>query len=150
MPSRFGLAFKDNRPVAAVVTIRHKDTMVLQIRRQRPQLQSSGQHALAALGSDPGGQKLRDCGSSTSAGPRPDQQGLITFKKRWGTAQSDLIYSRYSLSDDVTQMFEASATNWKSRVAKLLACPHAAWRSFSGRPGSLPARWIRIDYQTAR
>jgi lipid II:glycine glycyltransferase (peptidoglycan interpeptide bridge formation enzyme) len=47
-----------------------------------------------------------------------DQQGLITFKKRWGTTQSELIYSRYGASDNVAHIFEPSAANWKSKLAQ--------------------------------
>jgi lipid II:glycine glycyltransferase (peptidoglycan interpeptide bridge formation enzyme) len=62
------------------------------------------------------------------------QHGLVTFKKRWGTTESSLIYSRYGLSDKVTHMFESSAASWKSRVAKyLLAHMQPGVLSLAGR-----------------
>jgi hypothetical protein len=47
-----------------------------------------------------------------------DQQGLITFKNRWGATQSVVTYSRYSASEQCTHLFDLSAPKWKTRAAK--------------------------------
>lgn len=113
------VALHGDRPVAAILTIRHKDTLVYKYGGSDPGCNHlGGMHLLlwgAIEGAKAAGLRCFDFGR-TEAG----QQGLITFKKRWGTTQSDLIYSRYSLSDSVSHMFEVSATNWKSRAAKYL------------------------------
>lgn len=111
------VAFKDNRPVAAVVTIRHKGTMVYKYGGSDPRFNHLGSmHLLlwsAIEEAKATGLRFFDFGR-TDAG----QKGLITFKKRWGSVQSSLVYSRYALSEDVSHMFESSAGNWKSRVAR--------------------------------
>lgn len=112
-------ALKGDRTVAAILTIRHKDTMVYKYGGSDPRFNSLGSmHLLlwqAILEAKNAGLRFFDFGRTDA-----NQQGLITFKKRWGTVQSDLIYSRYGLSPDVTHMFEASAASWKSRAARYL------------------------------
>lgn len=49
-----------------------------------------------------------------------DQQGLITFKKRWGAVESRLTYSRYSTSEISTHFFDLPLGNWKARMAQSL------------------------------
>jgi len=111
------VAFKDNCPVAAVITIRHKGTMVYKYGGSDPRFNHLGSmHLLlwAAIEEAKAADlQLFDFGRTDA-----DQKGLITFKKRWGTAQSDLMYSRYALSEDVAHMFETFAGNWKSRMAR--------------------------------
>jgi CelD/BcsL family acetyltransferase involved in cellulose biosynthesis len=137
--NRFGtalkirVAFKDDRPVAAVVTIRHKDTMVYKYGGSDSRFNNLGSmHLLlwrAIQEAKTSGLRRFDFGRTEA-----EQQGLITFKKRWGTTQSSLIYSRYGLSDNVTHIFEASASSWKSRVAKyLLAHMQPGVLSLAGR-----------------
>jgi CelD/BcsL family acetyltransferase involved in cellulose biosynthesis len=127
------VAFKAARPVAAVLTIRYKDTMVYKYGGSDSRFNNLGSmHLLLwrtiqeakALGL-----RSLDFGR-TEAG----QTGLITFKQRWGTTQSSLVYSRYGLSDNVTHMFEPSTGGWKSRVAKyLLAHMQPGVLSLAGR-----------------
>ena len=111
------VAFKDNRPVAAVVTIRHKGTMVYKYGGSDPRFNHLGSMHLLLWGAieeaKAVGLQSFDFGRTDA-----DQKGLITFKKRWGSTQSDLMYSRYALSSDVAHMFESSSGSWKSRVAR--------------------------------
>ncbi len=127
------VAFKGQGPVAAVLTIRHKDTMVYKYGGSDSRFNNLGSmHLLlwkAIMEAKAAGLQSFDFGRTEAT-----QQGLITFKKRWGAAQSNLIYSRYSLSDDVSHLFESSASNWKSRVAKyLLAHMQPGVLSLAGR-----------------
>jgi CelD/BcsL family acetyltransferase involved in cellulose biosynthesis len=127
------VAFKAARPVAAVLTIRYKDTMVYKYGGSDPRFNNLGSmHLLlwrTIQEAKASGLRSLDFGR-TDAG----QQGLITFKQRWGTTQSSLVYSRYGLSDNVTHMFEPSTGGWKSRVAKyLLAHMQPGVLSLAGR-----------------
>ena len=125
------VALQADRPVAAIVTIRHKDTMVYKYGGSDPRFNHLGSmHFLlwrAIQEAKSSGLHFFDFGRT-----EPAQQGLITFKKRWGTTQSDLIYSRYSRN--VTQMFESSDMSWKYRAARyLLAHLQPGVLSLAGR-----------------
>lgn len=127
------VALKGDRPVAAVLTIRHKNTLVYKYGGSDPRFNHLGSmHLLlwrAIQEAKAAGLRFLDFGR-TEAG----QHGLITFKKRWGTTQSNLIYSRYGVSENVTHMFESSAANWKSRAARyLLARMQPGLLSLAGR-----------------
>jgi len=126
-------AFKGEQAVAAVLTIRHKDTLVYKYGGSDSRFNNlGGMHLLlwrAIKEAKTSGLRFFDFGR-TEAG----QHGLITFKTRWGTTQSSLIYSRYGLSDNVVHLFEASAPTWKSRVATyLLAHMQPGVLSLAGR-----------------
>jgi hypothetical protein len=126
-------ALKGNQTVAAVVTIRHKDTMVYKYGGSDPRFNHlGGMHLLlwgAIQEAKAAGLRSFDFGR-TEAG----QHGLITFKKRWGTKQSSLIYSRYAASENTSHIFESSALNWKSRAARyLLARMQPSLLSLAGR-----------------
>jgi lipid II:glycine glycyltransferase (peptidoglycan interpeptide bridge formation enzyme) len=125
------VALKGDRPVAAIVTIRHKDTMYYKYGgSDRGFNHLGGMHFLlwgAIQEAKSAGVRFFDFGRTDA-----DQHGLITFKKRWGTVQSDLIYSRYSR--DVARSFESSATSWKYKAARyLLARMQPGVLSLAGR-----------------
>jgi CelD/BcsL family acetyltransferase involved in cellulose biosynthesis len=113
------VALHNDCPVAAVMTIRHKDTLVYKYGGSDPRFNHLGSMHLLLWGaiSEAKAARLRcfDFGR-TEAG----QDGLITFKKRWGTTQTELVYSRYSVSENVSHMFEVTPADWKSRAAKYL------------------------------
>lgn len=114
------IALHQDRPVAAVLTIRHKDTMVYKYGGSDPRFNPLGSmHLLlwtAIAEAKTSGLRCFDFGRTESG-----QEGLITFKKRWGTTQTELIYSRYSLCENaVSHMFEVSSSSWKSRAAEYM------------------------------
>jgi len=113
------IALKDDLPVAAILTIRHKDTMTYKYGGSDTRFNSlGGMHFLvwrAIREAKCAGMRAFDFGRSDA-----DQQGLITFKKRWGATQSELTYSRFSRSANVGHAFEASAANWKARAGRFL------------------------------
>ncbi len=47
-----------------------------------------------------------------------DQEGLITFKNRWGATQSVLTYSRYGAAENSTHLFDLYSSKWKARTTK--------------------------------
>jgi CelD/BcsL family acetyltransferase involved in cellulose biosynthesis len=58
------------------------------------------------------------------------QQGLITFKNRWGAEQSVLTYSRFGVAEKSTHIFDLSASQWK-RKATTFALSHLSPRVLS-------------------
>jgi hypothetical protein len=48
------------------------------------------------------------------------QDGLITFKGRWGAAQSRLTYSRYVPAGTAPGFLDPATGNWKIQLAKHL------------------------------
>jgi len=113
------VAFKGARTVAAIFTIRYKDTLVYKYGCSDSRFNKLGsmhfllwksiQEAKAA------GLRFFDLGR-TNAG----QQGLITFKNRWGATHSVLTYSRYGLTDTSVALYDLSSTDWKNKAAKYL------------------------------
>jgi CelD/BcsL family acetyltransferase involved in cellulose biosynthesis len=47
-----------------------------------------------------------------------EQDGLITFKNRWGAEQSVLTYSRFGVAEKSTHIFDLSASRWKRKATK--------------------------------
>ena len=88
------LASKDGRPVAGILTLRFRDTVVYKygcLDRARRNL--GGMHFLlwkAIL-------QAKECGLTTFDFGRSDwdNPGLIAFKDRWGANRSTLAYWRY-------------------------------------------------------
>lgn len=92
---KFRLAFKGNRAVAGMLTIRHKDTLYYKNGGSDARFHSLGGMHLLFWNSiqDAKGQGLAslDFGRVDT-----DQPGLITFKNRWGAVASPLHYYRFS------------------------------------------------------
>ena len=111
------VASKDGRPVAGMLTLCHKDTLVYKYGCSDSRFNNLGGMHLLFWRSiqEAKNSKLRflDLGR-TDAG----QSGLFTFKSRWGASSSVLTYRRYTASGAATHIFDPPATNWKSRIAK--------------------------------
>jgi CelD/BcsL family acetyltransferase involved in cellulose biosynthesis len=111
------VAFKDRRPIAGMLTLRHKNTLYYKYGGSDVRFNKLGSmHCLywesiqraKALGIE-----TFDLGRSDL-----DQPGLITFKTRWGATRTDLTYFRYSGSENPTHWFESWRPTWKTRFAK--------------------------------
>lgn len=120
------VAFNAAEPVAAMMTIRHKDTLIYKYGGSDVRYNKMGGMHLLYWNS------IRDAkrwGLRTFDLGRTDahQSGLATFKKRWGATESSLSYSRYSESGDDLHSFELATPNWKRRTAKYVFehTPHA-------------------------
>jgi len=110
------VAHKDNRVVAAIMTIRYKNTMVYKYGGSNPEFNSLGSMHLLFWKSIQEAKALGlqcfDFGRTET-----DQPGLITFKRRWGTRESVLRYSRFGTAATTVHSFEPSTENWKSAAA---------------------------------
>jgi lipid II:glycine glycyltransferase (peptidoglycan interpeptide bridge formation enzyme) len=110
------VAFHGSEPVAAMMTIRHKDTLVYKYGGSDVRYNKMGGMHLLYWNSI---QDAKRWGLRTFDLGRTDahQSGLATFKKRWGATESSLSYSRYSEAGSGFHSFELAAPNWKMRTA---------------------------------
>lgn len=113
------VALKDGQPIAAMITIRHKDTLTYKYGCSDSRFNNLGSmHLLywnAIQEAKAAGLRWLDFGRTDA-----DQHGLITFKNRWGATESVLTYSRYGAAEKSTHIFDLYSSKWKSRVAKYM------------------------------
>jgi CelD/BcsL family acetyltransferase involved in cellulose biosynthesis len=111
------VAYKGDQPIASMLTLRHKDTLIYKYGCSDRQFNNLGSmHFLywrSIEEAKNAGLRWFDFGRTDA-----DQQGLITFKNRWGGRQSVLTYSRYGVAESSTHFFDLSTAKWKSRAAK--------------------------------
>ena len=112
------VAFLNNQPVAAIITVRHKNTLVYKYGASEPRFRNLGSMHLLLWTSI---QEAKDCKLRFFDLGRSDlhQLGLAIFKSRWGAAQSTVSYSRYGIAGNLQHAFDLSS-NWKSRAASLV------------------------------
>ena len=106
------VAWKSGEPVASILTLRFRDTLVYKYGCSNPAFNSSGgmifllwraiQEAVRA------GLREVDLGRSDR-----DNLGLVTFKDRWGAQRTDLNYWCYPAS----KASSLKPSGWKQRVA---------------------------------
>lgn len=112
------VAFKGGQPLAAIVTLRHKKTLVYKYGCSDPALRNlGGTHGLLwrciAEAKSEGLQEF-DLGRSD-----PDNLGLLKFKDRWNSKRSVLTYSRYTRSNTSKNNYR-SGVDRRSEFAKHL------------------------------
>jgi len=118
------VASKDNQPVASILTISHKKTMVYKYGASEATANRFGgtcllfwqtiQEAKAA------GQEFLDMGRSER-----EQSGLIAFKERWGAAPYSLSY--WGFPDKPNRQLGANLTLLANRVISV--CPDIALKA---------------------
>ena len=110
------VAFKATQPVASILTLRHKDTLVYKYGCSDTRFNNlGGTHLLFWRAIEEGkrdGMRVFDLGRSDS-----DDIGLITFKDRWGSVRSYLTYSRLSLSPP-SDILERSGSKYAARIGR--------------------------------
>jgi CelD/BcsL family acetyltransferase involved in cellulose biosynthesis len=111
------VALKDGKAIAAMITIRHKDTLTYKYGCSDPRFNHLGSmHLLfwnAIQDAKFSGLRFLDFGRCDAG-----QEGLITFKNRWGAKQSVLTYARYGAAEKSTHLFDLYSSQWKSQAAK--------------------------------
>jgi len=111
------IASKNGHPVAGMVTIRYKDTLVYKYGGSDARLNNlGGMHLLywrSIVDAKNSGLRVFDLGRSDA-----EQSGLITFKRRWGATESHLTYSRVTASGSTVHIFDPAVRTWKTRAAK--------------------------------
>lgn len=121
------IALKGDRPVAGMLTLRYKDTLVYKNGCSDARFNKlGGMHLLywrSIQDAKNSGLRSFDLGRSDA-----HQAGLITFKSRWGAFQSTLTYVRYAASGNPAHVFDPNSRDWKMRMMK---------RVFSHAPSSV-------------
>jgi len=111
------IAWHHNQPVAGMLTIRYRETLVYKYGGSDAQFNNlGGMHLLywrSIQDAKKSGLRVFDLGRSDA-----DQAGLITFKSRWGAAQSKLTYWRLTPSGNSVHIFDPAVRTWRTRVAK--------------------------------
>ncbi len=130
------LALKDGQPAAAMITGRYKDTMMYKYGCSDPRFNRFGSMHLLFWNAI---QEAKNMGLSCFDFGRTDadQQGLITFKVRWGAGQSALAYSRYGAGASRMHLFDLPAGTWKVKATKFV---------LSQLPSSVIARIGQVLY----
>jgi hypothetical protein len=111
------LALKDKRPVAGMLTVRYKDTMVYKNGGSDSRFHNLGAMHLLYWHSI---QDAKTLGLRTFDLGRTDaeQLGLIRFKSRWGAKQSALTYTRFASTGESRHVFDQHGTGWKMRMLR--------------------------------
>lgn len=111
------IACKGGHPVAGMLTIRYRETLIYKYGGSDARFNNlGGMHLLywrSIEDAKKSGLRVFDLGRSDG-----DQTGLITFKSRWGAAQSKLTYWRLTPSGNAVHIFDPAARTWRTRVAK--------------------------------
>jgi lipid II:glycine glycyltransferase (peptidoglycan interpeptide bridge formation enzyme) len=111
------LALKDGRPVAGMLTLRYKDTLIYKNGGSDSRFHNLGAMHLLYWESIQDAKKLGlrtfDLGRSDA-----EQAGLIKFKSRWGAQQSTLTYTRFAMTGDSRHIFDQNGAGWKIRMLR--------------------------------
>jgi hypothetical protein len=113
------MAFHEGKPIAGMLTVRHKEFFVYKYGCSDVRYNNlGGIHLLywtsiqqaKALGC-----QVFDFGRCDS-----DQEGLMTFKRRWGATQSILQYHRYAIHGKRGLTFQPAGSSWRMRLAEMV------------------------------
>jgi len=111
------IASQNGRAVAAMLTLRFKDTLIYKYGASDARFNNlGGMHLLywrAIQDAKSLGLKILDLGRSDAS-----QDGLITFKNRWGAVESKIRYFRFSPHGNTKHIFDSASTSWKMRIAQ--------------------------------
>ncbi len=111
------VAFKDEEPIASILTLRYKDTLVYKYGGSDARFHHlGGMHLLFWRSIEEAkrdGLCVFDLGRSEC-----ENTGLNTFKDRWGAARSLLTYSRVTGSPKPQRVFMPVGTGWKQRMVR--------------------------------
>ena len=120
------VAYKESVPVSAMITLRHKDTLVYKYGGSDSSFSRFGgvhllywqsiQEAKAA------GLRCFDLGRTDFG-----QDGLVVFKNRWGATHSILTYARISSNGSSSHSFDLPAENWKTKLARRVLAQLNPW-----------------------
>jgi lipid II:glycine glycyltransferase (peptidoglycan interpeptide bridge formation enzyme) len=111
------VAFHDKLPVASILTIRHRNTLVYKYGCSDARYHHlGGTHLLFWKSIE---ESKRNSLDTLDLGRTDlENEGLLTFKDRWGATRSPLVYSRFSSSPP-----PATSAPWIARLGRA-AIPH--------------------------
>jgi CelD/BcsL family acetyltransferase involved in cellulose biosynthesis len=120
------VASKSGRALAAMLTLRYKNTLVYKYGGSDTRFNNLGSvqwlywEAIQRAKSE--GLQEFDLGRCDR-----DQPGLMRFKRRWGAAESSLKYFRISRSERPLHVFDSNGPDWKVRAAKRVFTNLPSW-----------------------
>lgn len=111
------VAYRDGRALAAILTLRYKDTVTYKYGSSDQRFNKlGGTHFLmwrTILEAKKEGLQTLDLGRSECG-----NKGLLTFKDRFGSQRSMLTYSRFAASPDPKERYRTGDDKWVGRAAK--------------------------------
>jgi Acetyltransferase (GNAT) domain len=111
------VAFKADRPVAAILTLRHKGTLTYKYGCSDARMNNLGGTQMlfwrAIQDAKKRGLVQFDLGRSDIT-----NTGLVTFKDRWGASRTEMSYLRYYPGGTSNAIDISSKNDWKLRLAK--------------------------------
>lgn len=111
------VAFQQKQPVAAILTLHFKDTLVYKFGCSDARFHKLGGMHMLLWKSIQDAKRLAlqkfDLGRSEW-----ENSGLITFKDRWGAARCELTYLRLLRASQAKGAYPAAGVKWKERAAK--------------------------------
>jgi CelD/BcsL family acetyltransferase involved in cellulose biosynthesis len=113
------VAYNTHQAVAAMITIRHRKTLVYKYGCSDSRFNNLGSMHLLYWQAIQDG-KNQALHSFDFGRTDRDQHGLITFKNRWGAKESRLTYLRCSAHEAATHFFDLPAGNLTAQAAKSL------------------------------
>jgi len=117
-PLKIRVAYKGALPIASIITIRHKDSLVYKYGCSDVGFHNlGGMHLLfwrSILEAKSEGLRIFDLGRSARG-----DIGLITFMNRWGAIPSPLTYYRYASSLSARSPMNGAGAEWKTRIARM-------------------------------
>jgi len=132
---RIRVAFKESRPIAAILTLRRNGALVYKYGCSNANFHNLGGMHLLLWRSI---QEAKEAGLNVFDFGRSDcnNEGLILFKERWGARRSAATYSRYTTSAHSPDSYRPSEAHWSLQIVKH-ACTHAPRRLLSMAGGIL-------------
>jgi hypothetical protein len=108
------VARRAERPVAAIVTVRHADVMVYKYGASDARFHALGGMQLLLWKTIQ--EACAGCTSLDLGRSDTDNQGLAIFKDRWGAARSPITYWRYAATDTSRGLLRRYATDGVKQV----------------------------------
>ena len=126
------VAFHGNQPVASILTIKFKDTLVYKYGCSDAKRNNLGGMPLLFWRSI---QEAHEQGLRTFDLGRSEFEnaGLITFKERWGATRSTLTYTRYHSTGKAGVEFTPSSPGWKFMTKQVFSNTPSAVLTTAGR-----------------
>jgi hypothetical protein len=113
------VAFRSTTAVAGILTLQHKNTLVYKYGCSDSNFHNLGAVQFlfwrAIMDAKRQGLQVFDLGRSDI-----DNQGLITFKDRWGSQQSTLTYTRVPAAGKAGAPVAFSRTNWRWNIPRAI------------------------------
>jgi CelD/BcsL family acetyltransferase involved in cellulose biosynthesis len=111
------VAFRERRPIAAILLLTHRNTVTYKYGGSDIRYNNLGATQSLFWRTI---QDAKKCGLALLDFGRSEQEnsGLITFKDRWGTRRSTLIYSRFTTSPHSMNHYKTGGASWFDLGAK--------------------------------